>query len=112
MQQKKTHAGNGALAELDFWRERTTFLCTLHAELKAPGVQPFLELFSQVDSSLELVRKDVNHLYAEAKDNNRFLTTLERHFKNLTYGTNFQASHLKLGVVLFTFQGAENEYQC
>lgn len=90
IQQRKTHTGHGTLAELDFWRERATFLCTLHAELKAPDVQPFLELFSNLDSSLDLAKKEVNQLYAEATDNNRFLKTLERHFKNLTYGANFQ----------------------
>ena len=29
-------------------------------------------------------------MYIEAKDNVRFLSTLERHFKNVTHGANFQ----------------------
>eukprot|EP00976_Prorocentrum_cordatum_P034580 703284-Prorocentrum_minimum.AAC.1 len=30
---------------------------------------------------------DLTKLYVEAKDNVKFLTTLERHFKNISYGT-------------------------
>ena len=35
-------------------------------------------------------RQELSKYYVEAKDNVRFLSTLERHFKNLSMGNSFQ----------------------
>ena len=43
-----------------------------------------------MDNSFEYLKHDLNKYYTEAKDNVRFLSTLERHFKNITHGANFQ----------------------
>ena len=78
-QQKKVPQGRGPLAEIDYWRERNASLSALYEQLKLPRVKQFLELFQHVDSSIEYFRQDLNKYYTEAKDNVRFLSTLERH---------------------------------
>ena len=89
-QHKKERQGKGPLAEIDYWRERNAALSALYEQLKLPKVRQFLELYSHVDNSIEYIRQDLNKYYTEAKDNVRFLSTLERHFKNITYGASFQ----------------------
>ena len=88
--QKKAPHGNGPLAEIDYWRERNAALSALYEQLKLPKVRHFLEVFSHNDNSIEYIRQDLNKFYTEAKDNVRFLSTLERHFKNITHGATFQ----------------------
>ena len=83
--------GNGPLAEIDYWRERNAALSALYEQLKAPRVQRFMEVYSRVDLSFEYLRQDLGKFYMEAKDNVRFLSTLERHFKNVTHGASFQS---------------------
>lgn len=83
--------GNGPLAEIDYWRERNAALSALYEQLKAPNIQRFLDLYSRVDISFEDLRQELGKSYVEAKDNVRFLSTLERHFKNVTHGASFQS---------------------
>ena len=90
VQQKKTPQGNGPLAEIDYWRERNAALSALYEQLRLPRVQQFLEVFNYIDNSFEYLKQDLNKYYIEAKDNVRFLSTLERHFKNITHGASFQ----------------------
>ena len=86
-----SNLGNGPLAEIDFWRERNAALSALYEQLKLPRVQDFLDIFALEDEQpFEILKHDLNKVYLEAKDNVRFLGTLERHFKNITYGTTFQ----------------------
>ncbi len=97
-QLKKTPVGNGPLPEIDFWRERNATLSALSEQLKLPTVKKMLEILAKKDAlgdhailqSFELHRSELNKYYVEAKDNVRFLSTLERHFKNLTHGAGFQ----------------------
>ena len=49
-----------------------------------------LEIYSHTEGNFEDVQSDLNKYYVEAKDNVRFLSTLERHFKNITHGLTFQ----------------------
>lgn len=44
---------------------------------------------SPATASFENQRQDLARYYSEAKDNVRFLSTLERHFKNICYGSTF-----------------------
>jgi dynein heavy chain len=83
--------GNGPLAEIDYWRERNAALSALYEQLKSPAVHRFLDMYSRVDASLDYLRQDLGKYYVEAKDNVRFLSTLERHFKNVTHGSTFQS---------------------
>ena len=89
-QLKKKPQGNGPLAEIDFWRERNAALSALVEQLKLPKVQHMLEIYSHTEGNFEDVQSDLNKYYVEAKDNVRFLSTLERHFKNITHGLTFQ----------------------
>ena len=66
-------------------------MSALYEQLKAPRVQRFMEVYSRVDYSFEYLRQDLGTFYMEAKDNVRFLSTLERHFKNVTHGASFQS---------------------
>lgn len=82
--------GNGPLAEIDFWRDRTGALSALVEQLKLPKIAAVLEMYSNIDNAIEYRRADLNKYHTEAKDNVRFLSTLERHFKNITHGASFQ----------------------
>ncbi|XP_069071115.1 dynein axonemal heavy chain 10 [Pleurodeles waltl] len=92
-QLKKKPQGNGPLAEIDYWRERSAVLCTLSEQLKLPAVKKVLNILNNIDpaviQNLDLIVADLTKYHIEAADNVRFLSTLERHFKNLTHGTGF-----------------------
>lgn len=89
---KRKPQGNGPLAELDFWRERNALLSAIVEQLKIPKVQQMLSIYGFVDSYFEDVQTDLIKFYIEAKDNVRFLSTVERHFKNIAYGLTFKVS--------------------
>lgn len=42
-----------------------------------------------LDNSIAYLHQDVCKYLAESKDNSRFLSTVERHMKNITYGSTF-----------------------
>lgn len=92
-QLKKTPQANGPLAEIDFWRERNATLSAIAEQLKLPTVKKVVAVLTKVNSEnlsgFEYHRAELNKYYTEAKDNVRFLSTLERHFKNLAHGANF-----------------------
>ncbi len=82
-----TPSALGPVAELEFWVERNLVLTALHDQLQLDAVAAIRKVLASLD--LEIVRtfddkaQEVSRHYAEAKDNVKFLTTLERHFKNL-----------------------------
>eukprot|EP00731_Ephydatia_muelleri_P035324 Em0114g8a len=90
---KKQPQGNGPLAEIDFWKERYSLLSTLYEQLKQPVVQATLAILKVASvptfSNFEYQRSELTKYYSEAKDNVKFLGTLERHFKNIAHGANF-----------------------
>ena len=90
VQIKKVPQGKGPLAEIDFWRERNAALSALVEQLKIPTVAKMLEAYSHLESDFDDVKSELNKYYVEAKDNVRFLSTLERHFKNIAHGATFQ----------------------
>ncbi len=104
-QLKKQPLGNGPLAEIDFWKERNSALSALYEQLKIPSVQKILAVLKvanvQTFSNFEYHRSELNKYYLEAKDNIKFLSTLERHFKNLAHGSNFT-------IILETLPGLMN----
>ncbi|XP_053136194.1 dynein axonemal heavy chain 10 [Hemicordylus capensis] len=91
--QRKSPQGNGPLAEIDLWRERNATLSALTEQLKLPTVRKVLEVLKTADTgimeSLQIVINELCKHHVEAVDNVRFLSTLERHLKNLTHGTGF-----------------------
>ncbi|NXL10089.1 DYH10 protein, partial [Mesembrinibis cayennensis] len=92
-QLKKVPQGNGPLAEVDLWRERNDTLSALTEQTKLPDVQKVLEILQEAESGyigdLQIVLSDLRKHHVEALDNVKFLSTLERHLKNLTYGAGF-----------------------
>ncbi|KAM3867513.1 dynein axonemal heavy chain 10 [Diretmus argenteus] len=92
-QQKETPEAPGPLAEIDFWRMRTAILSPLSEQLKQPVVKKILEVMTTADpvtvQNLDLVVAELTNYHVESVANVRFLSTLERHFKNLTAGANF-----------------------
>ncbi|KAI8916282.1 dynein heavy chain and region D6 of dynein motor-domain-containing protein [Gorgonomyces haynaldii] len=88
---KKVPNGNGPLAEIEYWRERAGSVSALHEQLNLPIVQKIIHVLNQAQisssSSLEFQLSELNKIYAEAKDNVKFLSTLERHFKNIVIGS-------------------------
>ena len=90
---KKVPRGSGPLAEIDFWRQRNSTLSALSEQLQLPYVRKVIEILTAANShslsSFEYNRSEMIKYYTEAKDNVRFLSTLERHFKNLTHGSGF-----------------------
>ncbi|KAM9056172.1 dynein axonemal heavy chain 10 isoform 4-T4 [Megaptera novaeangliae] len=92
-QMKKTPQGNGPLAEIEFWRERNATLSALHEQTKLPVVRKVLDVIKESDSmlvaNLQPVLTELFKFHMEASDNVRFLSTVERHFKNITHGASF-----------------------
>lgn len=86
---KKTER-NSALADIELWRSRSATLSTLHQQLSNPlvnVVQQRLQRYLNDNPSVVIEfthnMKELTKAYGEAKDNVKFLTTLERQFKNL-----------------------------
>lgn len=79
------------MAEIEFWREKNATFNTLYEQLNNNSVKKMVEVLEVVDSpvlqAFKTVTNDLTKQYNEAKDNVKFLTTLERHFKNLSLGS-------------------------
>ncbi|KAI9009714.1 dynein heavy chain and region D6 of dynein motor-domain-containing protein [Gaertneriomyces semiglobifer] len=88
---KKTPVGNGPLAEIEFWRDRNASLSTLHEQLSLPVVHKIVQILAKAQSApattLDFQLSELTKHYTEARDNVKFLSTLERHFKNIVTGT-------------------------
>lgn len=83
---------NSAQAEIEMWRSKSAILSTLHQQLSHPLITTVKKRVTawQNESSPSTVvmdfegqMKELTKIYNEAKDNVKFLTTLERQFKNL-----------------------------
>jgi len=91
----KAPVGKGPLAEIDFWRSRSASLSTLYEQLNLPHVKriiSMLERTSNPDESdsfrdFDIQLKELTKFHIEAKDNVKFLSTLDRHFKSISQGS-------------------------
>ena len=85
---KRVPVGAGPLAEIDYWVERNSIMTALYEQLEVPSVKSIVAIIVHANvpnhTLFENQRRDLVRLYTEAKDNVKFLSTLERHFKNLT----------------------------
>ena len=92
-QLKKEPSGKGPLSEIEFWKERSSALGTLWEQLNFPMAQRIQEVLkfanSPTYSGFEYHLQELTKYCVEAKDNVRFLSTLERHFKNIAHGASF-----------------------
>ncbi|CAM9101409.1 unnamed protein product [Chrysoparadoxa australica] len=83
--------GRGPQSEIEFWRRRNTTLGTLFEQINMPLVQKMLKIMEEVEApalaTFTYQYRRLSKLYVEAKDNVKFLTTLERHFKNINHGS-------------------------
>ena len=79
------------LGEIEFWRDRNANLSALFEQINAPKVQVMVQVMKLVDnpqlSSFNYHFSELSKMYLEAKDNVKFLTTLERHFKHISEGS-------------------------
>ncbi|KAL6757976.1 dynein heavy chain, N-terminal region 1-domain-containing protein, partial [Haematococcus lacustris] len=89
---EKQPAGKGPLAEIEFWRERNAVLSALYEQLNLPHVKLMIQVVEAGSEDRNLMAgfksqlSELTKLAAEARDNVKFLTTLERHFKNIATG--------------------------
>ncbi|KAH9515002.1 Dynein heavy chain 10, axonemal [Bulinus truncatus] len=84
-------AGDGPLAEIKYWKDRDDILHGVNEQLNTPLVKYMLDLHMRTEGDFEFTLKDLKKYAIEARDNVRFLSTLERHFRNLKYGVSLQA---------------------
>jgi dynein heavy chain len=89
--QKMTKTTRTPLGEIEFWRERNANLSALFDQINASKMQMMLQVMKMVDSpqlsSFNFHFGELAKLYLEARDNVKFLTTLERHFKHISEGS-------------------------
>ncbi|GMI47335.1 hypothetical protein TrCOL_g3071 [Triparma columacea] len=87
----KRPKGKGPLAEIEFWRQRNAALSGLYEQINTEKVQKMLKACQITEApylhAFNTQFSELSKLYVEAKDNVKFLTTLERHFKNVTDGS-------------------------
>lgn len=86
---KRQPLGSGPLAEIEFWRDRNVTLSTLHEQLRHNTIQHISRVLTSLNSSvcptLNTCIADVSKYFLEADDNVKFLNTLERHLKGLSF---------------------------
>ena len=80
----------GPMSEITFWRNRNALLSGLWEQLTKQEFRNMIKVLEISNAvrvqpfSIQL--KELLHLYTEAKDNVKFLATLDRHFKNIESG--------------------------
>ena len=95
--------GKGPLAEIQFWREKNATFNTLYEQLNQQDVKLLLAVLEVIDSPMlntfKVLSNDLTKQYNQAKvqsmrtsynflkENVKFLSTLERHFKNISQGS-------------------------
>ncbi|CAD7704507.1 unnamed protein product [Ostreobium quekettii] len=89
---EKQPVGRGPMAEIEFWRRRNAVLSSLCEQLHLGKVRAVVAAVEAGSSDKNLLSSfttqvgELNKLTVEATDNVKFLTTLERHFKNIHAG--------------------------
>eukprot|EP00048_Salpingoeca_helianthica_P012901 m.192885 g.192885 ORF g.192885 m.192885 type:complete len:4604 (+) comp15437_c5_seq116:137-13948(+) len=91
--QRKVPAGPGPLAEIECWIERSSTLTALSEQLDLPLVVDTLAVLTRAKvaglSAFTYHRAELATCHLEAKDNVKFLSTLERHFKSIALCPTF-----------------------
>jgi dynein heavy chain len=86
----KPHPAAGPLSEIEYWRDLNAKLTTLYEQLLSPQVKTILAVLDHNVANLlpqfNYHAQELSKFYVVAKDNVRFLTTLERHFKIISNG--------------------------
>ena len=91
--QKVSRSQRTPLGEIDFWRERSASLSALYEQIGMYRLQQMIQVMNIADSpqlgSFNFHFGELSKIFLEAKDNVKFLTTVERHFRHMSEG-NFQ----------------------
>lgn len=102
--ESKPRNGPGPMAEIEYWTDRSYALTSMYEQLQSSLIQltravmhaalstgnhPYLK---KKINDLDYEFKELTRHYTEAKDNVKFLATLERHFKNLARAKTFAAA--------------------
>lgn len=81
------------LSELEFWRDRNTMLSAVFDQLQCKEVKRLIGVLGFANSDMlpgfELQQQELLRSLQEARDVSRFLSTIERHLKTLTYSNSF-----------------------
>ena len=87
---RKQPQGDGPLAEIYFWRSRNAILSSLVEQINTSLVGKMIRVLELIEASslpsFRFYHSELTRLHIEAKDNVKFLATLERHFKNIHVG--------------------------
>jgi len=79
------------MAEIEFWRNRNSSVSALFEQLNISLVRKIIDILnstgSPITADFEFQYNELNKLYTEAKDNVKFLSTLECHFKGIIVGS-------------------------
>eukprot|EP01028_Stygiella_incarcerata_P003072 TRINITY_DN1583_c0_g3_i1.p1 TRINITY_DN1583_c0_g3~~TRINITY_DN1583_c0_g3_i1.p1 ORF type:complete len:4602 (-),score=1271.77 TRINITY_DN1583_c0_g3_i1:125-13930(-) len=103
---ERVPSGNGPMPEIEYWRERYASFSTLYEQIGMEKVQRIVSALERENGETSMLPgfkdqyTELSKNYMEAKDNVKFLTTLERHFKNISQGT--------LGTVIETLPSMMN----
>ncbi|KAF8276972.1 putative dynein heavy chain [Trypanosoma cruzi] len=77
----------GPLGEIEYWREKYSTISALYEQINSPQAKFILKVAKEAEcNSFHLISTTIQHffrLYAEAKDNVKFLGTLDRHFRTM-----------------------------
>eukprot|EP01135_Chromosphaera_perkinsii_P009070 Nk52_evm1s1607 gene=Nk52_evmTU1s1607 len=81
----------GPMGCIQLWQTRNSMISAIHEQLNLPKVHRIVECMASEDSHIipnfDFAFRGLEKLYVEARDNVKFLGTLERHFKNITRGS-------------------------
>jgi dynein heavy chain, axonemal len=94
-ERSKEPTGKGPLVVIEYWRSRSASLSTIYEQLHLPDMKKFIRVLELASSRHEIDAfrefdgqlKELSKLHVEAKDNVKFLSTLERHFKSISAGS-------------------------
>uniref|UniRef100_A0A3Q3DBI2 Dynein axonemal heavy chain 10 n=1 Tax=Hippocampus comes TaxID=109280 RepID=A0A3Q3DBI2_HIPCM len=92
-EQEKKKPQPSPMAEIVFWQDRVSILTALRMRLHQPVVKKILLVLTKAKAgvipTMEATEAQLVKYCLEADENVCFLQTLERHFKNLATGANF-----------------------
>lgn len=85
----KSPTGDGPIPEYEYWHEREAGLSILVEQLKKPTILRIMDLLqkaqSDIVSGFDHYKMELMKYYVQARDNVKFLFTVLRHFKTVTY---------------------------
>ncbi|CAL6054637.1 Dynein_heavy chain [Hexamita inflata] len=75
------------ISEIELWRQKSAIIGTLYENMFTPDFKLIVQIIEKVQNDetkvFQQLRQEVSKCCLEARDNTRFLQTLERHFKLL-----------------------------